>query len=164
MKMFVSSGGFRVISLNQTVEVEEGNNATLQCHVQPTVNMENYTVEVRRADIVRDPKSVVYAFRHKVENLHYQLDQYRNRTFFNFYDLNKGILTLWISSVQISDSGQYKFYIPKLKESYIIHLTVGKHAEFINVQINLGFVYLKMSLMKLQIMKNFVSLLFASII
>ncbi|KAK2918522.1 hypothetical protein Q8A73_002893 [Channa argus] len=53
------------------------------------------------------------------------MEQYRSRTSLNQEDLSRGILTLLVSSVQQSDSGEYRCSVPKWSAS-IIRLDVKK--------------------------------------
>ncbi|TMS23805.1 Butyrophilin subfamily 2 member A2 [Larimichthys crocea] len=82
--------------------------------------MENNTIVCERVDL----KKKVHAYRGKQDHPHDQMDQYRGRTTLNPKDLSRGVLTLLISSVQTSDSGPYRCFVPKRKPSCTFNLTV----------------------------------------
>ncbi|KAG8014557.1 hypothetical protein GBF38_003082 [Nibea albiflora] len=65
------------------------------------------------------------------------MDQYRGRTTLNREDLSRGVLTLLISSVQTSDSGPYRCFVPKTrKSSCTFNLTVdGAHMKAVRAGI-----------------------------
>ena len=96
------------------------------------VNLSFYTVDVKRAG----HKGVVHAYRHGHDHHRDQMYEYINRTTLIHEDLGRGLVTLRISSVKQSDSGPYKIYVPKTDCSFIMNITVGKHAEFNTAQIN----------------------------
>ncbi len=137
--MSVSSEELRVVCPNKTIKAVEKLNVSLPCQLDPRVDMSTSTVDWKRNDV----NKVVHAYRHGQDHLHDQMDQYRTRTFLNHEVLRRGNLTLWISLVQLSDSGPYRCNVPSLNEYCIIHLTVGKHADLNTVQVNLGFLYSK---------------------
>lgn len=123
--MFVSTGESRPSSPTQLIEAEVYDNVTLQCDLDSRVNMENNTIVCERVDL----KKKVHAYRGKQDLPHDQMDQYRGRTTLNPKDLSRGVLTLLISSVQTSDSGPYRCFVPKRKPSCTFNLTVGKNLE-----------------------------------
>ncbi|KAI3353540.1 hypothetical protein L3Q82_020054 [Scortum barcoo] len=98
-----------------------------------SINLQNYKFDVKRPDLKGQSgsgsKDTVYVHGLKEVNQVEQLDQYRNRTFVISEDLSRGILTLIISSVQLRDSGKYKMFVPKLKTSCFINLTVVPKAQ-----------------------------------
>ncbi|KAE8300609.1 hypothetical protein D5F01_LYC00754 [Larimichthys crocea] len=107
-------------SPTQLIEAEVYDNVTLQCDLDSRVNMENNTIVCERVDL----KKKVHAYRGKQDLPHDQMDQYRGRTTLNPEDLSRGVLTLLISSVQTSDSGPYRCFVPKRKTSCTFNLTV----------------------------------------
>lgn len=123
--MFVSTGESRPSPQTQQIKAEVSDTVTLQCDLDSRVNMENYTIVCIRVDL----QVIVHAYRGKHDLPHDQMDQYRGRTTLNREDLSRGVLTLLISSVQTSDSGPYRFFVPKRKPSCTFNLTVGKHLE-----------------------------------
>nr|XP_033479195.1 CD276 antigen homolog isoform X2 [Epinephelus lanceolatus] len=58
------------------------------------------------------------------DHLQTQMAQYKDRTTLIHEDLTRGIVTLIISSVKLSDSGQYKGFVPQLDASWDIDLSV----------------------------------------
>ncbi|KAG8014556.1 Butyrophilin subfamily 2 member A1, partial [Nibea albiflora] len=108
----------------QLIEAEVHDNVTLQCDLVSRVNIEKYTIVCERVDLNKK----VHAYRGKQDHPHEQMDQYRGRTTLNREDLNRGVLTLLISSVQTSDSGPYRCFVPKTrKSSCTFNLTVGEN-------------------------------------
>ncbi|KAE8300608.1 hypothetical protein D5F01_LYC00753 [Larimichthys crocea] len=114
-------GESRPSSPTQLIVAEVYDNVTLQCDLDSRVNMENNTIVCERVDL----KKKVHAYRGKQDHPHDQMDQYRGRTTLNPKDLSRGVLTLLISSVQTSDSGPYRCFVPKRKPSCTFNLTVG---------------------------------------
>lgn len=140
--MFVSSGAPRAICPDETIEAVEGDDVHLQYHLQPQKNA-SATFDVKRADLDVDP-NVVYFYRHGQGHPDAQMDQYRDRTNLTCLDLRRGHLILRISSVKLSDGGRYRLFVAQQKAGCNIHLTVGKHAEFNTVQLNLACFYSKL--------------------
>ncbi|XP_027138225.1 butyrophilin subfamily 2 member A2-like isoform X3 [Larimichthys crocea] len=112
-------------SPTQLIEAEVYDNVTLQCDLDSRVSMENNTIVCERVDL----KKKVHAYRGKQDLPHDQMDQYRGRTTLNPKDLSRGVLTLLISSVQTSDSGPYRCFVPKRKPSCTFNLTVVRRHE-----------------------------------
>ncbi|KAG7999372.1 Butyrophilin subfamily 2 member A1, partial [Nibea albiflora] len=124
----------RVVPSSQTqrIEAEVHDNVTLQCDLDPRVNIENNTIVCDRVDLNKK----VHAYRGKQDHPHEQMDQYRGRTTLNREDLSRGVLTLLISSVQTSDSGPYRCFVPKRKSSCTFNLTVdGAHMKAVHAGI-----------------------------
>ncbi|XP_050924644.1 uncharacterized protein LOC108874171 isoform X10 [Lates calcarifer] len=104
-------------------QVEEGDVAELQCRLDPSVDLRKETLDFTRADI---NKEVVHAYRHEKDQTDPQMDQYRDRTTLIHEDLIRGIISLNISSLTLTDSGLYTCYVPGLAASATITLTVVK--------------------------------------
>ncbi|XP_026214761.1 myelin-oligodendrocyte glycoprotein-like isoform X2 [Anabas testudineus] len=105
------------------VDAEEGHNVTLQCCFGAQ-NLKGRTVDWKRADLNR----VVHAFRHGTDFYDPQMDQYKHRTALNHEDLTRGIMTLQIFSVQLSDGGKYMCNVPN-QRSKVIELKVRRRNE-----------------------------------
>ncbi|KAG7999688.1 Butyrophilin subfamily 2 member A1 [Nibea albiflora] len=118
---------------NQLIEAEVHDNVTLQCDLDSRVNIEKCTIVCERVDFNKK----VHAYRGKQDHPHDQMDQYRGRTTLNREDLSRGVLTLLISSVQTSDSGPYRCFVPKTrKSSCTFNLTVdGAHMKAVRAGI-----------------------------
>lgn len=114
-----------VVSCPNQIEVVQGDGASLQCRLAPQLDLSDYTVDWKRVDL----EEVVHVYRSKRDDPRPQAERYRNRTTLNHEHLRTGILTLLISSVQLSDSGRYKCFVPKQNASCFIKL-VGEQAEF----------------------------------
>ena len=123
--MFVSSGGYRANCPTPLVEKEEGDDVTLQCHLNPVIDLTDCTLDWGRDD----SKETVYVYRDKKPYDDAQVKRYRNRTTFSRDGLTKGEMTLQISSVQQDDSGPYRCYVLQ-KAHCIVNVTVGEHAIF----------------------------------
>ncbi|KAF1394582.1 hypothetical protein PFLUV_G00002540 [Perca fluviatilis] len=114
--------GFLLSDLNQTVKTEEGHDVILQGRLDPPVDLSDYTFDVARLDL--GIYGDVYSYRRGEDHLDDQMDRYRDRTTLNHEDLIRGIVALKISSVTLSDSGPYKVYVPDLRVSFIVNITV----------------------------------------
>ncbi|XP_038568561.1 uncharacterized protein LOC119898458 [Micropterus salmoides] len=109
----------------QPIKAAEGDDVTLQCRLDPPVNLSAFTVDWTRLE----NKDIVHVYRHQQDDPDPQTDQYRGRTTLLHEDLIRGVLTLHISSVKLSDRGLYKGFVPNLKTSCVVDLiveTVGK--------------------------------------
>ncbi|XP_059190516.1 myelin-oligodendrocyte glycoprotein-like [Centropristis striata] len=127
------SGGYH-FSCPENITVLEGDPVTLQYRLDRPKDLSAGTVEVTRSDLnVSD--NVVHLYRSRGDDPVPQMAQYRKRTTLDHPDLMRGIVTLQISSVNLSDSGPYQAFVlnPKaqLRASCTTELIVGKHAEFI---------------------------------
>lgn len=122
---FVSPGVNHPICPTQPIEAREGDDVTLQCLLDPPVNVVNYTVDWKRTDL----RKVVHSYRHNRDHAGPQIAQYRDRTTLSHEDLSRGLLTLQISSVQSFDSGPYRCFVPAWTASCTIELIVGKYLE-----------------------------------
>ncbi|XP_035516702.1 butyrophilin subfamily 2 member A2-like [Morone saxatilis] len=116
------TGKYSATCRSQPVSAAEGDDVTLQCLLHPPVNLSAYTLDWSRLDIKE--LGEVHVYRSKRDDPTAQMVRYKNRTTLNHEELSRGIVTLQISSVQPSDSGPYKCYIPKLKAGCTINLTV----------------------------------------
>ena len=123
-----------VVSTECRFMMKGGDDLILQCQVDPRVDLSAKPLDVTRPDLKHQGKDVVHAYRHQHDFLTDQMDQYKGRTTLNREDLKNGTITLWISSVGPSDSGQYRIFVPGL---FVHYITVGKQAEFNTVQIHL---------------------------
>ncbi|XP_075947938.1 selection and upkeep of intraepithelial T-cells protein 4-like isoform X2 [Anarhichas minor] len=119
------TGGSRAVCPTQTIKVVEGENVTLHCGLDPPVNLSRYTVDWTRVD----NQHFVYVYRHGREDPGSVADQYRGRTTINHEALSRGILTLKISSANLSDSGSYKCFVPELEVCCEVHLIVEKETK-----------------------------------
>ncbi|XP_074487410.1 uncharacterized protein LOC141765230 isoform X2 [Sebastes fasciatus] len=118
-----SAGEQRLICPNETIQATEGARVILQCHLKLSLDLTARTVDVRRPDL-KDQDNVVLSYRHGRDHPDPQMSGYRNRTTLDHKDLAGGIITVRISSVNVSDSGRYEFYIPKLNTESNIYLNV----------------------------------------
>uniref|UniRef100_A0A4W6DSY3 Immunoglobulin domain-containing protein n=1 Tax=Lates calcarifer TaxID=8187 RepID=A0A4W6DSY3_LATCA len=119
---FLSTGNHHVSCPTPPIEAEEGDVAELQCRLDPSVDLRKETLDFTRADI---NKEVVHAYRHEKDQTDPQMDQYRDRTTLIHEDLIRGIISLNISSLNLTDSGLYTCYVPDLEASCTMNVTVG---------------------------------------
>ncbi|KAJ4920002.1 hypothetical protein JOQ06_022074 [Pogonophryne albipinna] len=106
---------------SQPVEAVEGGSATLQCRLDHPINLSSRTVEWNRGHTL-----YVHVYRSQRDDPDSQMLQYRDRTTLNHGDLTRGVSTLTISNVSLSDNGSYEVYLPQLEVRCSTHLTVGK--------------------------------------
>ncbi|XP_039656148.1 uncharacterized protein LOC120558883 [Perca fluviatilis] len=106
----------------QTIEAAEGDDVIIQCGLDPPVDLSFYTFDVARLDL--SSYGDVHCYRRGTDHLDDQMDRYRDRTTLHHEDLIRGIVTLKISSVTLSDSGPYKVYVPDLTAPSVINITV----------------------------------------
>ncbi|XP_030273980.1 uncharacterized protein LOC115582264 isoform X1 [Sparus aurata] len=90
----------------------------LQCQAAD-LDLSAKPLDVTRPDLKHQGKDVVHAYRHQQDFLTDQMDQYKRRTTLNHEDLKNGTITLRISSVDPSDSGRYRIFVPGLFTGYI---------------------------------------------
>lgn len=88
------------------IEAKEGDDVILPFYVVPPVNLSAFTVDWSRTN----PSVVVYSYRHQQELHNAEMDATVRRE-----DLNRGSLTLWIPSVQMSHSGEYTGFVMELR-------------------------------------------------
>ncbi|XP_050924696.1 polymeric immunoglobulin receptor isoform X7 [Lates calcarifer] len=107
----------------EPIQAEEGGDVSLQCHLDPSVDLRKETLEFTRADLNRED-DVVHSYSDEKDRTYRQMDQYRGRTTLIHEDLIRGIISLNISSLTLTDSGLYTCYVPGLADSATITLTV----------------------------------------
>ncbi|XP_062252247.1 myelin-oligodendrocyte glycoprotein-like [Platichthys flesus] len=122
------SGGSHPTCSSLSLTVEEGEDVSLWCGLVPLVNLMNYTVEVTRTDI----SQYVLLYRDRRVLLNAQMKQYRHRTTLDHKGLIMGNISVQISSVKMSDRGDYTCLIPKLKPRCIITLHVVEHRNHVS--------------------------------
>ncbi|XP_050926283.1 uncharacterized protein LOC108883801 isoform X7 [Lates calcarifer] len=105
-------------------QAEEGGDVSLQCRLDPSVDLRKETLEFTRADLNRE-YDVVHSYRHEKDQTDPQMDQYRDRTTLIHEDLIRGIISLKISSLTLTDSGLYRCYVKDLEASCTMNVTVG---------------------------------------
>lgn len=126
LKLFVSPGKFQTSSSTQLIEVPEGDDLTFQCKIPPRTNLKDRSLVLKRVDgNTSYPTRVIYTRRNGKEDLDSQPEQYRNRMNFINEDMRRGFMTVRIRSVQQSDSGKYKWFIPN-SEAACFFDVVGK--------------------------------------
>lgn len=124
LKLFVSPGKFQTSSSTRRV-VSNGDDLTFQCEIPPRTNLKGRSLVLKRVDgNTSYTASVIYTCRNGKEDLDSQPEQYRNRVNLINEDL-RGFMTVQIRSVQQSDSGKYKWFIPNSKVACFFDV-VGK--------------------------------------
>lgn len=132
--MFVFPGASHAVCPIQPVEVVEDGVLTLQCRLEPPIDVSARTSDWSR----RDLDGFVYVYRNKQDDHDAQMGRYRGRTTFDHVGLSEGNLTLKISSVQLNDSGQYRCYVPKLDTRCVITVNVGENTGLLLLFSQLG--------------------------
>lgn len=119
LKLFVSPGKLQTSSSTQKIEVSNGDDLPFQCEI----NLKGRSQVLKRVDgNTSYAESVIFTLRNGKVDLD---SQYRNRVKFINEDMRRGLMTVWIQSVQQSDSGQYKWFIPNSKYACFFDV-VGK--------------------------------------
>uniref|UniRef100_A0A3B4XRM5 Immunoglobulin domain-containing protein n=1 Tax=Seriola lalandi dorsalis TaxID=1841481 RepID=A0A3B4XRM5_SERLL len=121
----VVAGKYDLICPTETIQAEEGHVGTIQCRLDPSLHLEDYTLDVRRTDL----DQIVHVYRHGKDLTDPQMKRYRNRTTLIHEDLSRGIITLQISSVQLEDSGPYRCFVPELRAGCTTALNVVKKVQ-----------------------------------
>ncbi|XP_055365773.1 uncharacterized protein LOC114857870 isoform X2 [Betta splendens] len=101
-------------------EAEEGHEVVLQCPVDLDVDLSKSTVTLSK-DKESNFVLIYKAGRVQVDD---QMEEFRNRTSLDRDGLPKGTVLVRLSSLRLSDSGRYIFYIGMHKAYYFIYLKV----------------------------------------
>lgn len=110
LKLFVSPGKLQTSSSTQKIELSNGDDLPFQCEIPPRTNLKGRSQVLKRVDgNTSYAESVIFTLRNGKVDLD---SQYRNRVDFIDEDMRRGLMTVWIRSVQQSDSGKYKWFIP----------------------------------------------------
>lgn len=118
-------GGTQAVCPLKRVEADVGGNVRLPCHTAPRINLSASTLDWKRPDLPRkDPRYIVHAYRNQQDLP--QLNGYAHRTSVNHSGLQRGDLSLLISSVGPSDSGTYESYIVDSDCGCRVQLNVGE--------------------------------------
>lgn len=119
LKLFVSPGKLQTSSSTQKIELSNGDDLTFQCEI----NLKGRSQVLKRVDgNTSYAESVIFTLRNGKVDLD---SQYRNRVKFINEDMRRGFMTVRIRSVQQSDSGKYKWFIPN-SEAACFFDVVGK--------------------------------------
>ncbi|XP_030268039.1 butyrophilin subfamily 2 member A2-like isoform X2 [Sparus aurata] len=117
----ITAGDWTILPTKE-IKTEEGSNVTLQCRLDPRVNLVHHGSFWFRADL----SGWIHIYWPRRDDPGPQLLQYRGRTTVDHEDLRKGNLNLHICSVQLSDAGLYKCFVLTLRSSCTINMTVGE--------------------------------------
>uniref|UniRef100_A0A3Q3IQ96 Immunoglobulin domain-containing protein n=1 Tax=Monopterus albus TaxID=43700 RepID=A0A3Q3IQ96_MONAL len=123
--MFVSTARHG-LDCPQSIKAREGGSVTIQCRVDPTIDLTSCTVVL--CPVGNSTPAYVYC--HGNDDPGPVLEDYRDRVTLNKEDLPKGVVTLQISLLNRSDSGPYRVFVKGLG-TCMFNLTVGKSAEFL---------------------------------
>ncbi|XP_047433799.1 myelin-oligodendrocyte glycoprotein-like isoform X3 [Mugil cephalus] len=118
-----------IIDQTQLIKVPEGSNLTLQCQTDPEINLTNFTLDWKRVDIPNVSDRFVYSRRRGTDHPEEQIQRYKNRAELIKEDLTRGRMTLLIPTVQQSDTGHFKCFIPKLNVSFVFNINVTKRED-----------------------------------
>uniref|UniRef100_A0A3B4TFV2 Ig-like domain-containing protein n=1 Tax=Seriola dumerili TaxID=41447 RepID=A0A3B4TFV2_SERDU len=106
----------------QPIVAMVGDDIILPCHLEPTADAVDQTVEWTRPDL--NPR-FVHLRRDRVDLLDEQHPSYKGRTSLSTNKLKCGDLSLKLSTVKLSDAGTYKCLIPKSATESVVELVVG---------------------------------------
>ncbi|XP_026027866.1 myelin-oligodendrocyte glycoprotein-like isoform X1 [Astatotilapia calliptera] len=115
------TGKLQTSSSTQKIEVSNGDDLPFPCEIPPRTNLKCPSLVLKRVD---GNTGVIYTCRNGKEDLDSQPEQYRNRVKFINEDMRRGLMTVWIRSVQQSDSGKYKWFIPNSKYACFFDVVV----------------------------------------
>uniref|UniRef100_UPI0037E9AEDA selection and upkeep of intraepithelial T-cells protein 6-like n=1 Tax=Semicossyphus pulcher TaxID=241346 RepID=UPI0037E9AEDA len=110
-----------VVEPLQQVVAAVGEDIVLPCHLGPTVDATELTVEWRRPDL--NPR-FVYVWRDGVELGSQKHPAYVGRTSVSINKLKHGDISLILHKVKVSDKGTYECFVPTLKRE-AVELVVG---------------------------------------
>ncbi|XP_039766778.1 butyrophilin subfamily 2 member A2-like [Ornithorhynchus anatinus] len=102
----LGSAQFTVIGPAEPILALEGEVAELPCHLEPKMNAEDMEVRWFRSEI----SPPVYVYLRGQELGTEQMEEYRGRTALVRDTIDYGSVALRISSVKISDEGQYRCF------------------------------------------------------
>ncbi|XP_062387682.1 butyrophilin-like protein 2 [Sardina pilchardus] len=108
--VFIFTEDFQVDGPNQTLPAVSGGDLVLPCSVKPSVSVEGMTVEWFRLD-QQGQASLVHLYKDGKDQNSKQIQSYRDRTNLFKDNLKMGNASLKLSSVQVSDEGDYKCFI-----------------------------------------------------
>ncbi|XP_032439952.1 butyrophilin subfamily 2 member A2-like [Xiphophorus hellerii] len=118
----LNEGQSQEADLSQTIRAMPGEDVVLPCHVDPPLDLSQFTVEWGRPDL--KPR-FVHVWHNQKEYLADQNKVFKGRTSLFNDKLKDGNLSLKLSDVRHSDNGRYRCYNPKEKTEYFIALLVG---------------------------------------
>ncbi|XP_067435472.1 butyrophilin subfamily 3 member A2-like [Thunnus thynnus] len=122
--LFIHScrGQSHLIGPTQTIVAMVGDDIVLPCHLEPSVDASDMTVEWSRPDLY--PR-FVYLRRDGVELLTEQNPSYKRRTSLSSNNLKCGDISLKLSKVKLSDEGAYTCLIPTPHTESVVEVTAG---------------------------------------
>ncbi|XP_071379921.1 myelin-oligodendrocyte glycoprotein-like [Centroberyx affinis] len=100
-----------MVICSSPIEAQVGHDVILPCHLEPQLDVTTKTVEWSRGSM----KSIVHSCRNGKDYLDDQMEQFKGRTSLCYEQLSRGNLSLKLSSVNQSDAGEYKCFVPKLE-------------------------------------------------
>nr|XP_033465519.1 myelin-oligodendrocyte glycoprotein-like isoform X1 [Epinephelus lanceolatus] len=108
-------------AVNHPIVATAGDDITLPCLLQPAMDAVSMTLEWSRPDL--NPKFVHV----QRDGKHVPAEQnpaYTGRTSVSTENLKHGDLSLKLSTVELSDSGTYRCYVPEVNKTSVIGLSV----------------------------------------
>uniref|UniRef100_UPI001A98A748 butyrophilin subfamily 1 member A1-like n=1 Tax=Gasterosteus aculeatus aculeatus TaxID=481459 RepID=UPI001A98A748 len=115
-------GGSLTIDPPQLVTAMVGDDVVLPCLLDPPADAVSMTMEWGRADM--KPRFVLVWHDGK-ELLDDQNEAFKGRTSLSISGLERGDVSLKLSSVKVSDSGTYRCYLQKPNQEHLVQLLVG---------------------------------------
>uniref|UniRef100_A0AAQ4NWP2 Ig-like domain-containing protein n=1 Tax=Gasterosteus aculeatus aculeatus TaxID=481459 RepID=A0AAQ4NWP2_GASAC len=118
-------GGSLTIDPPQLVTAMVGDDVVLPCLLDPPADAVSMTMEWGRADM--KPRFVLVWHDGK-ELLDDQNEAFKGRTSLSISGLERGDVSLKLSSVKVSDSGTYRCYLQKPNQEHLVQLLVGSQS------------------------------------
>ncbi|XP_061578372.1 uncharacterized protein LOC133444519 [Cololabis saira] len=112
----------------QPLSKQEGATVTFQCRRPSPEDLSKSTFDFKPADenFRNQRNDYIYSYKDGKEHPQPQMPEFINRTYLSYEDLRKGVGSITITQLRISDSGNYKWFFPKLGLTCIYTLTVEK--------------------------------------
>lgn len=125
-----------VVGSLEPIIAAPGADAILPCHIEPSLNVEDLTVEWSSPDIIPNPSDrlsrvpYVHLYRDRRENVDMKMTSYIGRTSLFANELKHGNISLKITNLTLADAGRYRCVIPKLNgrvKDSVVRLVVGEY-------------------------------------
>ncbi|KAL1278785.1 hypothetical protein QQF64_025458 [Cirrhinus molitorella] len=101
---------YEVVGPADAVLAVAGEDVILPCSVKPNMSVVDMRVGWSRQD--QKDSQIVHLYEDHVDKNTDQSQSYRGRTKLNHQELQRGNVSLKLSSVRVSDEGRYKCFIP----------------------------------------------------
>ncbi|CAJ1085715.1 butyrophilin subfamily 3 member A1-like [Xyrichtys novacula] len=100
----------------RSVRAAPGEDVILPCHVEPQLDLQDYTIEWSKPDLKPQSEvTFVLLYRYKKEVKSVKSEAYVDRTRLFTESLKSGNVSLQIKGVTVEDQGEYKCLVPLLR-------------------------------------------------